>query len=554
MTKKLKIYLAQVNTSVGDLDKNTQIILEEFKKAQKDNCDLVVFPESTICGYPCDDLWKKSYFSLAIEDKIGELITASKNSKTAILFGAPIVDFDKNKKEIIKNCAIFIENGKVEKVVTKKNLPNDGVFDEKRYFKAANNLTNFKFRDVILSILICEDLWDSRNLYLLGEQIFDVMIVMNSSPFSKNKQELRLEKAQKFAEKLEKPLIYLNQIGGQDSLIFDGNSFVLNEKGEEKIKLKEFCEDSKIVEIEKSEKVKLITSHQEKSFEINEKIYSACILGLRDYVAKTGFKKILLGMSGGIDSGLVAAMAADALGSGNVSLFALPSKYNSNQSMIDAKEEAKNLNIELEVISIEEIFGQFDEKLTASQKTLNGLTLENLQSRIRGNILMALSNNSGALLLSTGNKSELAVGYSTIYGDMCGAFNPIKDIYKSEIFELAKWRNSNIPEISLYKKSNIIPQNIIEKEPSAELRENQKDSDSLPDYEILDKILFALIEEEKSISDTISLGFDGEVVKKVAKLFYNSEYKRKQAPLGPKISNMSFDKERRYPIANKFVI
>jgi NAD+ synthase len=388
---------------------------------------------------------------------------------------------------------------------------------------------------------------------LVSEQISDFIISINSSPFEKDKQEKRFEKAQKFSKNLQKPLIYVNQIGGQDSLIFDGKSFVLDEKGQQKLVMKEFCEDSKIIEISKNSKqisIQVLENQKakEENLESAEKIYSACILGLRDYIEKSGFKKILLGMSGGIDSALVASIAADALGTKNIELYALPSRYNSKTSFDDAINYSRNLEIELKNISIEKIFSSFLETMP----NISSLAQENLQSRIRGNILMSLSNSTGALLLSTGNKSELAVGYATIYGDMCGAYNPIKDIYKSEIFELAKWRNKNIPTISKFQKTEIIPENIIIKEPTAELRENQKDSDSLPDYKILDQILFSLIEEEKSIQETIENGFDDKLVKKVAKLFYANEYKRKQAVLGPKISKMSFDLERRYPIINKF--
>ena len=332
--------------------------------------------------------------------------------------------------------------------------------------------------------------------------------------------------------------------------MFDGDSFVMNEAGEVILQMKVFEENFGIVEIEKDESCVSFHCNPALVVGFTEKFsnnYNACILGLRDYIQKNSFQKSLLGMSGGIDSALVATMAVDALGSENVSLYALPSRYNSETSMIDAKKCAKNLGVNLEVISIEEPF----KAMLKALGNVSGLTEENLQSRIRGNILMALSNNSGALLLSTGNKSELACGYATLYGDMCGAFNPIKDLYKTEIFELAKWRNENIPQISFYKNQNLIPQNIITKAPTAELRPNQKDSDSLPEYEILDKILFALIEEQKSITEIIKLGFENSLVKKVAKLFYASEYKRQQSCVGPKISEMSFDKDRRYPITNK---
>jgi NAD+ synthase len=284
-----------------------------------------------------------------------------------------------------------------------------------------------------------------------------------------------------------------------------------------------------------------------------EKIYNACLLGLRDYLAKNGFTKVVIGMSGGIDSALVAAIAVDALGSKNVKLVALPSKFNSKTSMDDALQCCQDLGVKLDVIeiqdSVEAMLGALEGEFTDAK---TGIAEENIQSRIRGNILMALSNKLGHLLISTGNKSEMAVGYATIYGDMCGAFNPIKDIYKTQVFALATWRNKNIPSLSIYLKKDLIPENIITKEPTAELRENQKDSDSLPAYEILDEILFNLIEEEKSVDEIINAGFEGDLVKKVAKLLFNSEYKRRQSCIGPKISKKAFDRERRYPIINKF--
>ncbi len=562
----LKIHLSQINTTVGDLAGNCQKILREFKKAESENCDLVIFCEMTICGYPAQDLWLKKYFIAEIEEKIIEIMEAAKNSKCAILLGAPTSSTNRVKKEIISNSAILIEKGKVIKVCNKKTLANQGVFDEKRYFEPEPAMSFVEFRGFTLAILICEDLWDAKNLFLLKEQVFDLIISLNSSPYSVNKQQDGRNIDQNFTKTLNKSLIYFNQVGGQDSLVFDGDSFVMNEAGEIVLKMKVFEEDFGIVEIEKDGLRSLHCHPAVVAGSINKlgNNYNTCIIGLRDYIQKNGFKKVLLGMSGGIDSALVATMAVDALGSENVSLYALPSRYNSETSMIDAKECAKNLAVNLEVISIEEPF-------KAMLKTLgnvSGLTEENLQSRIRGNILMALSNNSGALLLSTGNKSELACGYATLYGDMCGAFNPIKDLYKTEIFELAKWRNENAHEILRYTQDDgsdnchpersegshptkPIPQNIITKAPTAELRPNQKDSDSLPEYEILDKILFALIEEQKSITEIIKLGFENSLVKKVAKLFYASEYKRQQSCIGPKISEMSFDKDRRYPITNK---
>lgn len=542
----LKIHLSQINPTIGDLDGNCAKILHEFKMATEAGCDLVVFSEMTICGYPCEDLWQKKYFILEINERILKILEASRHSKCAILLGAPTIELNRSKKEIFYNSALLIENGEVKKVVNKKTLPNYEVFDERRYFEPSTVLSCVEFRGLTLAILVCEDLWDAKNIYLLQEQVFDAAIALNASPYSTKKHLYRDKTVQKFVNTLNKPLIYVNQVGGQDSLVFDGSSFVLDSGGNYMLQMKEFQEDSAIIELTKDGEIKVKNSHNLQNSEARD--YSACVLALRDYVQKNGFKKVLLGMSGGIDSALVATIAVDALGSENVSIYALPSRFNSETSMIDAKNCAKNLGLNLEIISIESAF----ESILCSLGEISDLAKENLQPRIRANILMAISNNSGALLLSTGNKSELACGYATLYGDMCGAFNPIKDLYKTRVYELTNWRNVNLPEISLSSATNPIPQNILIKEPTAELRPNQKDSDSLPEYEILDKILFSLIEERKSVAEIIQSGFEDSMVKKVAKLLCVNEYKRRQSCLGPKISDMAFGKDRRYPITNKF--
>ncbi len=543
----LKIQLSQVNPIVGDLSGNCRKILDEFKKAQEKGCDLVVFSETIISGYPAEDLWRKKYFIQACQEKLSEIREATKGSKCAILLGCPTIEKNPHKKDIIRNSAILLEQGEIKKIINKKSLPNYGVFDESRYFEAHSNLSSIEFRGLTLFILICEDMWDPKNLFLLKEQIFDATITLNASTYSDKKHEKRLEIVTNFTKTLGKPLVYVNQVGGQDAIIFDGSSFAMNSQGEAVLQMKEFEEDSAVIELEKTGELKALNPSNARMSR-SASHYCASLLGLRDYISKNGFKKVLLGMSGGIDSALVATIAVDALGPQNVMLYALPSRYNAASSMEDAVACAKNLGVNLQTISIEPTFQAMESTLG----DVSSLTKENLQARIRGNILMALSNNSGALLLSTGNKSEMACGYATLYGDMCGAFNPIKDLYKTEVYELARWRNENIPALSVYPHKNLIPQNILEKAPTAELRPNQKDSDSLPEYAILDRILFALIEEQKSAPEVIKMGFDEELVKKVVKLVYTNEYKRRQAMIGPKISKMSFDKDRRYPITNKF--
>ena len=556
----LKIQIEQINFIVGDLEGNCQKIIDAYQNANRGKTDLVVFSELSLTGYPPEDLLLKDYFIKEIEEKIKEICLITKDKKTAALIGTPASFTNRYGKKILYNAAILIEDGAISSIIHKSNLPNYELFDEKRHFEGSPTLSDIKFRGFHLAVLICEDIWDQKNAFLLACKEVDAFITLNASPFSQNKLQERIKVAQNFIKHTKSPLIYSNQIGGQDSIVFDGSSFVIDGGGEVKLLMQEFAEDSASIELRKHDKnIELVIPNNTQNKDIiiekhpTARIYNATILGLRDYIIKNGFDKVLIGLSGGIDSALVATIAVDALGSQKVKLFALPSRYNSDESMSDAKKLSKNLNIKLEVISIEEIFSATNNSLAKHfANTESGIAEENMQSRIRGLILMSISNKFNYLLLSTGNKSENAVGYATIYGDMCGAYNPIKDIYKTEVFKLAKWRNSNIPQISTFKQKNLIPQNIITKPPSAELRENQKDSDSLPNYEILDQILFNLIEEQKSQKEIIALGFDKTLIEKITKLLYNSEYKRRQSVIGPKISKMSFDKDRRYPITNKF--
>ncbi|MFT5795829.1 MAG: NAD+ synthase [Ulvibacter sp.] len=545
----MHIQLAQLNFTIGDLDVNCKKIID-FYSSHQNSSDLVIFSELAISGYPPEDLLLKGYFLDKIEDKIKLLADHTKSKKAAILIGSPVRIFDKYGSTSLFNSAILIENGFIKELFHKKELPNHGVFDEKRYFTASNNLKNIKFRGLNVAVLICEDIWNLKNSFLLLEQEIDLIISINSSPFEYNKLLTRIDRVKKFNQNLQKNIIYLNQVGGNDSLIFDGSSFVINKDNELALSLKEFEEDSALIEIDDYSDINSIG----KFFMSEEqRVYSALTLGLRDYVYKNGFQNVVIGLSGGIDSALVATIAADALGPKNVRLIALPSKYNSSQSFIDAKNLSDNLSINLEQIPIQDIFNEVESSL---QSIFGGkdadFTEENVQSRIRGLLLMAVSNKFGNLLLSTGNKSELATGYSTLYGDMNGAYNPIKDIYKTELYKLSKWRNKNIPRISKLQKDSIIPENIIIKDPTAELRESQKDSDSLPDYNILDQILYLIIEEQMSEEQVISKNFNPEIVKKVVKLFYNNEFKRRQSVIGPKISKMSFDGDRRYQITNRF--
>lgn len=566
-SSSLKIFLAQINNAVGDIEGNCGQIIKNCLLANQAGCDLVIFPEMAISGYPCQDLWHKSYFVKNCAEAVMKIVAASKSFECAVIVGTPWLDID-SKKPVLRNSALLIEDGEIRKIIHKKSLPNYGVFDEKRYFEPAQFLSNFKFRGFVFSLLICEDMWDGRNLFLLNEQNIDAVFVINSSPYSYNKLQQRQKIAQKITKNIEKPLIYLNQVGGQDSLVFDGSSFAMNCDGEIILQMSSFVSENKILLFENSGRIsqedfdnnqtKPIGSKKTVSIDESQlkfvNAYQASVLALRDYVLKNNFRKILLGMSGGIDSALVATIAVDALGSENVALYALPTRFNSASSLSDASLCSKNLTIDLKIIDIEAAFAEMLSTARSCGEVISELAQENLQARIRGSLLMTLANSSGALLLSTSNKSELACGYGTLYGDMCGAFNPIKDFYKSEIYKIADWRNQNLCPIAQNQIYSPIPQSILLKEPSAELRYNQKDSDSLPPYEGLDQILFAMIEEQKSIAEIVNSGFENALVSRVAKLFYDSEHKRKQAVIGVKVSEMAFDNDRRYPITNKFKI
>ena len=546
----LKIRLAQLNFTIGDLDGNYKKITDFYSKYQ-DSSDLIIFSELAISGYPPEDLLLKDYFLDEVEKKIKDLVNYSKGKKVAMLIGSPVRITDQYNNKLLFNSAILIEDCYIKNLFHKKTLPNYGIFDEKRYFSSSNNLHNIKFRGFNIAVLICEDIWDLKNSFLLLDQKIDLIISINSSPFEQNKLSKRIDQLKKFNKNLQKNIIYLNQVGASDSLIFDGSSFAVNNDNKLLPILKEFQEDSGLIEI--NEQLEMIANNSEFFMSENERIYSALILGLRDYISKNGFTNVVIGLSGGIDSAFVATIASDAIGPHNVRLIALPSKYNSDASFDDANDLSNNLEINLEQIAIQNIFNEMKRALNpAFTDKKEDITEQNIQSRIRGILLMAISNKFGNLLLATGNKSEMATGYATIYGDMNGAYNPVKDLYKTEIYKLSNWRNKNIPRISKLPKKNLIPKNIISKEPTAELKENQKDSDSLPDYKVLDQILYLIIEEQMSEDQIIAKNFDKNMVKKVTKLFYNSEFKRQQAVIGPKISKMSFDRDRRYQIGNKF--
>ena len=544
----MKILVAQLNNIVGDIQGNIDKAIKVLSDEKTTHSDLVVFSELFISGYPPEDLILKNSFIDACKTGLNSLVNYSKNTNAGIIIGVPLIENDK-----VYNCSVLIDDGNILGFSQKRNLPNYGVFDEKRVFYPGEESKAFNFRNVRIGMPICEDIWSKEVCEDLKKDGSEIIITPNGSPFDRYKSNLRLETAIARVKENKIPLIYANQVGGQDELVFDGSSFAINL--DQSISAQAPAWEESLLEINYEKDEGLKSNVALKVGDNNElsDIYSAMVLGLKDYVNKNNFPGIILGLSGGIDSALCAAIAVDALGSDRVSCFMLPFRYTSEQSFVDAKECAKNLNISLGSLNIEESFNSLEDVLNPFFKGLpKDVTEENLQSRIRGVLLMALSNKGGSMVVTTGNKSEVSVGYATLYGDMNGGYNPIKDIYKTEVYELAKWRNSNITSCSLGPSGEVIPLSIIEKEPTAELRDNQKDQDSLPPYGELDDILESLIDYEMSVSDIVKKGYEKSLVKKIENLLYVSEYKRRQSAPGVRVSQKNFGRDRRYPITNLF--
>ena len=544
----MKIILAQLNNTVGDIEGNAAKAIDVLKKAQESDVDLVVFSELFLSGYPPEDLVLKNSFIERCKETFNKITEFNRSQKLGFIMGLPILEGSK-----LYNAAALVDAGSIIGFSKKINLPNYSVFDEKRVFSKGKETITFDFRGLKLGIPICEDIWEKEVCLNLKKQKCDLIISPNGSPFDKYKISKRKSIITSRVKETKIALLYVNQIGGQDELVFDGNSLAINPDNEIIFEAPSWKEDITSVEFDEIKKVfKNSFPKKESESELND-IYMATVIGLRDYVEKNNFPGVILGLSGGIDSALCAAIAVDALGKDRVDSFMLPSKYTSDDSFKDSKDCARRLGISIETIAIEEILTSFEDSLSSAFKGFSSdITEENLQSRIRGSILMAISNKKGQMLLTTGNKSEVSVGYSTLYGDMNGGFNPIKDIYKTEVYELAKLRNDNIPSNVYGENKDIIPQNIIEKEPTAELRLNQKDSDSLPPYEELDSILEGLVEYELSTKELEEKGFSLDSIKKIENLLYISEYKRRQSAPGVKISLRNFGRDRRYPITNKY--
>jgi NAD+ synthase len=544
----LRITLAQLNPVVGDLAGNAKMAVEAHAQAKKAGADIVVFPELFLNGYPPEDLVLKPAFQDATHAQL-EALAKTCNSGPALLIGTIW-----REEGHLYNAVALLDGGKIEAVRLKADLPNYGVFDEKRVFAAGPMPGPINIRGVRIGVPICEDIWGEEVVETLVETGAEILISPNGSPFDWPKPDKRMNVAVARVTESGLPLVYVNQVGGQDELVFDGASFVLNADRSLAAQLPAWREALVITDWTKSAKGwQCAKAHVEPIEEGNAAAYAACVLGLKDYVNKNGFPGVVLGLSGGIDSALVAAMAVDALGPDRVHAVMLPSKFTSDESLLDAQACAKALGIRYDKVSIEPAVTGVTWGLKDMFAGTNaGVTEENLQSRIRGTILMAISNKFGGMVVTTGNKSEMSVGYATLYGDMNGGFNPIKDLYKMEVYALSHWRNANVPAGGLGATGVVIPERILTKAPTAELKANQTDQDSLPPYEVLDDILRCLVEQEMPLADVIARGHAAETVKKIERLLYLAEYKRRQAAPGVKISAKNFGRDRRYPITNKF--
>ncbi|ADL41576.1 NAD+ synthetase [Caldicellulosiruptor obsidiansis OB47] len=540
----MKILLCQINPIVGDIEGNTKKIIEIIKSHA--DAKILIFPELSICGYPPKDLLFQKDFIDAVEKAIEKIAKVVEDS--FVIVGSPTKSHHVSK---LFNSAIILHQGKIEKVIHKTLLPSYDVFDENRYFIPSLAREVVTIEGINFGISICEDIWNINNdenalydinvldeLYQKGAKVF---INLSASPYHYTKLETqRLKVLKEAATKYGIPVIYVNQVGGNDELIFDGNSVVLSSSGKVVAKTKEFEEDILEIELEKIDKMPEVEIHEDISW-----IKKALVLGIRDYFEKTGItKKAVVGLSGGIDSSVVCCLATEALGKENVLGVAMPSRYSSEHSLKDAKQLAENLGIEFRVYSIEEPFKSYLKMFNGSEVALQDLAEENIQARIRGNILMFISNRENRLVLTTGNKSELAVGYCTLYGDMAGGLAVISDLPKMLVYELARYIN---------REREIIPHNVLVKPPSAELRPNQKDQDTLPPYEVLDPILVAYIEEQKSIDEIVEMGYPKDLVLKVIKMVERAEYKRKQAAPGLKVTSKAFGFGRRMPIVQRWV-
>jgi len=549
MTDSLSICLAQLNPVVGDVEGNAARARAARAKAAAQGADLVVFSELFVTGYPPEDLVLKPAFQDATHAALAALAADTADGGPAILIGVPT-----REAGLLHNSVALLDHGQVAALRHKQMLPNYGVFDEMRVFAAGPDPEPIAFRGVKLGVPVCEDIWHTHVVASLKARGAELLIVPNGSPFEATKHGARMSHARARVGESALPLVYVNQVGGQDELVFDGASFVVNADMTVPVSMPAFAETCVMTQWTKGAGGWVCAAGPRAPDPQGlEAIYGACVLGLRDYVTKNRFPGVVLGLSGGIDSAICAAMAADALGPDKVRCVMLPSQYTSQDSLEDAAQCARLIGARLDTVPISSSVEAIEASLAALfAGTAPDITEENIQSRVRGLLLMALSNKFGHMVVTTGNKSEVSVGYATLYGDMNGGFNPIKDLYKMQVFALSAWRNQHTPHGGLGPKGRVIPQRIIDKPPSAELREDQKDEDSLPPYAILDDILEALIEHELSAEEIIARGHDRDVVKRIEHLLYVAEYKRRQSAPGVKIGLKHFGRDRRYPITNGF--
>ena len=539
VTGSLTVALAQLNMLVGDIEGNAQKIITTTREQADAGADLVVFPELALTGYPPEDLLLRPDLMVRVNAQLD--LIAQVSHKTAVLVGHPWPE-----DGTLYNALSVYAEGRLLIRYYKQKLPNYGVFDELRYFSAGDKNALLELNGVRLGLLICEDLWFDAPVDALHAAGAEVIVSINASPYDQEKPQVRQRLLEGHCRRTGLPLLYLNQIGGQDELVFDGCSKVFNAQGEMTHRLAAFAEQVERVSLHKQQDVLTITPMAQPAAAqgLLAQTYQALVLAVRDYVTKNGFQGAVLGLSGGIDSALTLAIAVDALGADKVQAVMMPFRYTADISVADAKEEADLLGIEFDIVSIEPMFDAFMQQLAPMfAGTERDTTEENLQARCRGVMMMALSNKRRRLVLTTGNKSEMAVGYATLYGDMAGGFDVLKDVPKTLVFQLSEYRNT---------LSYAIPQRVIDRPPSAELAPDQVDQDSLPPYDILDAILHAYVEQDKSVADLVAMGFEEDVVRKVIRLVDINEYKRRQAAVGPRITARNFGKDRRYPITSGF--
>jgi NAD+ synthase len=546
---RLVLGLAQINCTVGDIAGNCARLRQARAEAARFGADLVMFSELFIAGYPPEDLVLKAAFVEACRAACEAIAAETADGGPAVFVGLPW-----QENGCCYNAYALLAEGRIAAVRFKVDLPNYGVFDEKRVFKAGPMPGPVVFRSLRIGIPICEDIWGPDPAECIADTGGEILLVPNGSPYWRGKTDERLSVAVARVRETKLPLVYLNQIGGQDELVFDGASFGLNGDLTRAFQLPAFTDLVAKTVWERGPNGFVCSEGPRHDVEEGEVAdYAACVLGLRDYVTKNGFPGVVMGLSGGIDSALCAAIAVDALGPAKVHCLMLPYRFTSNESLCDAEQCARALGVRYDIVPIAPAVAGFETALApVFTGTSSGVTEENIQSRARGTILMAVSNKFGSMLVTTGNKSEMSVGYATLYGDMNGGFNPIKDLYKMEVYRLARLRNRWKPGGALGPSGEVIPKNILLKAPSAELRENQKDQDSLPPYDLLDTILEALVEKEMRVGDVVAKGLDRETVRKVERLLYAAEYKRRQSCPGVKVTRKNFGRDRRYPIVNRF--